>query len=202
MEEHLNSETAILNAAEKVFLEKGYDGASMQMISSEAGINKALLHYYFRSKDKLFDKVFQKLFSKLIPPVMEVISSNLPFDRKIEVFVDHYIKTIQQNPLIPVFILHELTRNPGKLLNVFKNAGVDLSPFLMEIEKEIARGYLEPIAPRELVINILALCIFPFAGKPLLKGVFFRGDEEGYNAFTDKRRKTVATFILNAVKKK
>ena len=202
MEEPLNSETAILKAAEKVFLEKGYDGASMQMISNEAGINKALLHYYFRSKDKLFDKVFQKLFSKLIPAVMEVISSSLSFDRKIEVFVDHYIKTIQQNPLIPVFILHELTRNPEKLLNVFKNTGIDPSPFLEEIEKEIARGYLEPIEPRELVVNILALCIFPFAGKPLLKGVLFQGDEDGYNAFTDKRRKTVAAFILNAIKKK
>lgn len=197
-----NTEEEILMAAQKVFLEKGFDGASMQMIADEAGINKALLHYYFRSKSKLFENAFLQIFGKLIPPLLEVIASDNPFDKKIELFVDQYIRTIQENPLMPVFILHELTRNPEVLLAALKGSGINPALFIREVEKEIKAGNLAPVNPRELMINLLALCIFPFAGKPLLTGVFFDGDKEHFEKFIEERKRTLPQFIMNAIKKR
>jgi len=194
------TETLILNAARNVFLENGFDGTTMQKIADEAGINKALLHYYFRSKDRLFEAVFIEAFARMVPNIMKVFFSEMEFQEKIRNFVDTYITALQQYPQIPLFILHELHRNPGRIIELIKSTGMN-PDFVMDIiRQEIKKGTIAEIDPYDLMVNMLAMCIFPFAARPMIQGFIFKNDAKVFEEFLDKRKTEVADFILNAIK--
>jgi AcrR family transcriptional regulator len=201
-EKELNTEQAILKAAKQIFIRKGMDGARMQEIANEAGINKALLHYYFRSKDKLFEAILQDAFLKFIPDIMEMLQSDLPLFKKIEIFAGKYIDAFTENPFIPGFILHELSRDPSKIASMVKNSGVRPETFISQINKEIEAGSIVPIDPHHLIVNILSMCIFPFAARPILLNVLFRNDPDAWAGFIAQRKKEVPEFIINAIRKK
>ena len=114
------TELKILAAARKVFIRKGLDGARMQEIANEAGINKALVHYYFRNKQKLFEAVFIEAFGKFLPQVSEVIMQEISLIEKIEAVVSRYIDFLQKNPYLPNFVLNELSHEPGNLIKLMK----------------------------------------------------------------------------------
>lgn len=120
-----DTERRILEAAAKVFMLRGKLGASMQDIADEAGINRTLLHYYFRNKDKLFDTVFDKLFAQVFPAIAHIMSSERPFLEKIELFIEAYSNLLQENPYLPVFIIQEITLNPERLAGVIKDMGLN-----------------------------------------------------------------------------
>ncbi len=200
MNEHQsNAEQLILRAARKVFIEKGMEGARMQEIADEAGINKALLHYYFRSKDKLFQAVFLEAFQKFLPQIEMLLKSELPFIQKLELFIKNYISIIIENPYIPGFVLHELTQNPRRLADLLKNQVSVMPEFLRQLQNEIENGIIKPVDPRQILINSLALCIFPFVARPIIQTVFFGNDAETYNAFLEQRKTSVYNFIKSAI---
>jgi AcrR family transcriptional regulator len=200
MNEHqTNAEQLILQAARKVFIEKGMEGARMQEIADEAGINKALLHYYFRSKDKLFQAVFLEAFQKFLPQLEMMINSELPFMQKLEVFINNYITIIIENPYIPGFILHELTQNPQRMAELMKNQVVVVPQFLEQLQREIKNGVIKPFDPKQILINTLALCIFPFVARPIIQAVFFSDNTENYTSFLEQRKESVFNFIRSAI---
>ncbi len=197
----LNTEQKILAAAKKVFVEKGLEGTRMQEIADEAGINKALLHYYFRSKDKLFEGVFRDAFFRLMPTIVSVLKEDVPLFDKIRLFTEQYIEIFNENRHIPGFVLHELSRNPHRIVSLISSTGIRPEVFMKQVEEEVARGTIHPIDPRELVVNMLAMCIFPFVASPILNNILFRNDSEAYDAFIEKRKRTVPEFIINSIKK-
>ena len=199
--EELNTETQILNAAKKVFLNKGLDGTRMQEIADEAGINKSLLHYYFRTKEKLFDAVFTDAFQQFIPKVSEVMASDISLNKKIQKFVETYINMLIENPHIPMFILHEISRNPDKILKLMKSQGIKFEVFVNSIKSEIDKGKINPIDPRQLIVNMLGMCLFPIIAKPILKGFIFNNNDKAYKMFLEDRKKEVPKFIMNAIRK-
>lgn len=200
MEKDKSTEQRILDAARQVFMAKGLAGSRMQEIADQAGINKAMLHYYFRNKDQLFNAIFAEAAGKIMPRLHEIIHSNTPLFEKIEQFTDHYITTILANPLMPAFVLNELNQNPEQLANkLFGSMKPDTTPLLKQINEEIAAGKIRPVAPIQLVVNIMALCVFPFVGKPLLKEVMGIPDEM-YTQFLESRKQHVAQFVINAIK--
>jgi AcrR family transcriptional regulator len=200
-EDKQNTEKKILEAAKEIFVEYGFNGASMQKIADRAGINKALLHYYFRSKEKLFEATFREVFFSMVPPLINTVKEEKPLEEKIRVFVEKYIDTLRDNPLVPLFILHELNRNPENLPELVKESGIDPTVFISQINSEIDAGNINPVFPHHLFINILALSIFPFVAKPIIKGLFFNRNEEEFNKFIEERKEIVTTFVLNAIKK-
>ena len=162
-----NTEQKILEAARIVFIRKGKDGARMQEIADEAGINKAMLHYYFRNKEKLFDEVFKDAMSGFIPKATKILSSEAPFEEKIKTFVSRYIDLIFENPYVPGFIINELNRDPRRLISMMEvmadfaqNQGIII--FQKMLNEEVKKGKLRPIDPRHLIVNLIGLCIFPF----------------------------------------
>lgn len=199
-EKQKDTEALILDAARKVFLDNGFDGTTMQKIADEAGINKALLHYYFRSKDRLFEAVFIEAFSRMIPNIMRIFFSDLPFNDKIRAWVDAYISALLQYPMIPQFILHELHRNPERIVELIKSTGFDPEMVFVQIRSEMERGHIRSMDPRQLIVNMLALCIFPFAARPMIQGFIFKNDSATFELFLENRKKEVAEFILNAIK--
>lgn len=203
MTEHeKNTEQQILEAAKTIFILKGFDGARMQDIADEAGINKALLHYYFRSKEKLFDGIFQMAFQHFMPKVTEAMMQEMPFPERIQLFASTYIQMLQEHPQIPIFVLHEINRNPERLVELFKGHGIKPEIFMGIIMNEITEGRMKPIDPRHLMTNIIALCIFPFAAKPMLIRLFFNNDEEQYQNFIEERKKIIPEIILKSIEYK
>jgi len=197
-----NTEQSILEAAKIVFVKKGMEGARMQEIADEAGINKAMLHYYYRSKDKLFEAVFKETFLKLVPNLIEIVKTDISLFEKIRIFVGNYIDIISENPLIPAFIIHELNRNPDRVVELIKSSGINPVFFINQVDKEIKEGIIEPVNPLHLIVNMLALCIFPFVARPILQGVIFNEDRQQYEIFIQDRKKEVYDFIINSIKKK
>ncbi len=206
MTEHeKNTEQKILDAAEDVFLHKGMSGARMQEIADKAGINKALLHYYYRTKDKLFEKVFEKAFKIFIPKVTGMMASDIPVIEKIKFFVDNYMDLLTRHPFIPAFLISELNRNPQILVSLFeKNVQLTrndiIKNFDKQIQTEVKAGILKPVDARNLMINIVSMCIFPIVGRPIIQGVLFENDKKIYNKFLEQRKESIKEFIVNSIK--
>jgi len=197
------TEALIFEAAKKVFGMKGLHGARMQEIADEAGINKALLHYYFRTKEKLFEAVFKDIFQSFFPKAMEIMASPVSsFNEKIEKFVDVYISLLQENPYIPGFMLHQLsTGGTEEVVSLFKDSGIKPEVFFHQVEKEIEKETISPVHPIHLVVNMISMCIFPFIARPILSG-FLMQDPRTYDQFLEERKKEIPRFIINSIKRK
>jgi AcrR family transcriptional regulator len=196
----LNTELKILEAAKKVFTLKGMGGARMQEIADEAGINKALLHYYYRSKDKLFEAVFKDAFLKMVPNIVNLLTQDMPLFDKIELFVDKYIDLFLENPFIPGFVIQELSQNPQRIVKLISGTGIQPQAFIKQIDEEIKKGRIKPLNPQHLIVNLLALCIFPFVAAPILKGLIFGQDDKIYAEFIQQRKTEIPQFIINSIK--
>jgi len=115
------TEEKIFEAATDVFLEKGLDGSRMQDIATHAGINKSLLHYYYRTKDQLFNSVFEMIARKMLKKFAPVFDTNLTLEDKIRFFFREHITFLQENPRLPGFILNEINRNPERIKKILAN---------------------------------------------------------------------------------
>jgi len=197
-----STEEKITAAARKAFLAKGLAGARMQDIADEAGINKALLHYYFRSKEKLFEMIFMEAAQKLFPKINFIFESNMPLFEKIEHFAEEYITVMAENPYLPSFVLNEINRDP---ISFFKKLNEkfgfpDPSLFLKQIEREIKKGNIKRIDPAHLLMNMLSLCIFPFMAKPIFQMRMGLGETQ-FRRFMEQRKKEVPRFIIESIKR-
>ena len=199
-EKNSTTEQKILEAAVLEFSEKGLAGARMQEIANRAGINKALLHYYYRSKDKLFAVVFSLVFKSVVPKLTTILQSESDFYEKIRSFVKQYITLIQANPHIPVFVLHELSSNPARLSELFLGVNINFDSFIKQINAEVQAERIRPIAFEDLLINILSLCIFPIIARPIFKPMLFEDDIKQYNLMIERRKIEAAEFIIKAIK--
>ena len=196
------TENQILDAAEAVFQSKGMDGARMQEIADKAGINKALLHYYYRSKQQLFEAVFKQAFSLLAPQLDRIINDDSSIEEKIRNFTFNYISFVSNHPYLPNFIIQELNRNPGFVERLRQTEGFpNINKFKQQLNDEIEKGTIISIKAEQLLINILALNVFPFIAKPLLK-TFINIDEAFYKQLIELRKTEVADFIINSIKPK
>ncbi|HET9056853.1 MAG TPA: TetR/AcrR family transcriptional regulator [Chitinophagaceae bacterium] len=196
------AEERILAAARKVFTTRGMAGARMQDIADEAGINKALLHYYFRDKEKLFEVVFLEEAQKFFPKINAIFNSEAPLFEKIENFVNEYIDEMQKNPYLPWFVLNEVNRDPDQFM--YKIWGRENLPkpgkFLEQIEKEIKKGVIKKIHPMHLFMNLLGMTIFPFVARPMMIRNMKMNDKQ-FKRIMEERRKEIPKFIIDSIKK-
>lgn len=198
----LSTEEKIISAARKVFLKKGMEGARMQEIADEAGINKAMLHYYFRSKDKLFEFIFQETISKLFPHFETILDSNKDLFEKIRLVVKGYIDIIAENPFLPLFVMNAINKDTGLSVKemLVQQKPKFFSRFVEEIEKAVRKGQIKKVNAPSILINLISMCAFPFIAKPMIAGVLDI-NEKNYAALIEKRKTEVADFIIAAIKK-
>lgn len=196
------AEERILAAAKKVFTTKGMAGARMQDIADEAGINKAMLHYYFRDKDKLFELVFLDEAQKFFPKINAIFNSDVLLFEKIENFVTEYIDEMQENPYLPWFVMNELHRDADQFM--YKIWGKDNLPkpgkFLEQIESEIKKGTIKRISPVHLLMNMISMTIFPFVGRPMFVRNLWLTDKQ-FGEIMEQRKKEIPKFIIDAIRK-
>lgn len=196
--ERINTEQKIIIAARNVFIKKGMDGARMQEIADEAGINKSLLHYYFRSKDKLFTRVFSDIFSGVMETINTVFENSVSLRDFIEKFVTGYTHMLISKPYIPNFVFHELTQNPQRILEYFNSTNFNRKKIIELLANEDTSN-IRPYDPIQLIVDILSLCVFPFVARPIIKGLIFEGDEQLFNNFISERTDHIIDFVNKSV---
>ena len=203
-----DTERRILDAAHAVFLRRGTAGARTQEIAREAGVNSALLHYYFRTKDRLALAVFQRAASQLMPAVIGVLASDAELDEKVARVIDVEVRQLLAAPYLPGYIISELTHHPERAAHLF-SAATGLTPdqirarvfkvLRSQINARVKARRMHPISPEQFVINLLALCVFPFAARPMVMALAGL-DEAGFKQFAERRRKELAPFFLRALR--
>jgi TetR/AcrR family transcriptional regulator len=202
------TELKILEAAQLVFIRRGTAGARMAEIAKEAGVNQALLHYYFRSKERLATAVFRQIASRIFPALTETLASDGSLDDKIDRLIALYIDNLSRSPFLPAYIIAELHHHPERVELLLSKAmgakpkGV-LSPLLRklaaQIDEEVAAGRMRPIAPEEFAVNLVSLCIFPFAARPMLR-IVFGMDDDAFARFIEQRKTELPAFFRNALR--
>ena len=202
-----SAEDAILDAAHRVFLRRGSAGARTQEIADEAGVNKALLHYYFRTKERLAAAVFKRAAARLLPPVIATLTSEDDLETKVARVIEIELDVLLNHPYLPGYIISEITHNPARardLVSAFAGVAVDdLAPRVFEavghqIRARVRDGRMRPIEPDQFVINLLSLCIFPFAARPMIQAML-QLDDSGFARFVARRKRELPTFFLKAL---
>jgi AcrR family transcriptional regulator len=203
-----DTERRILEAAHKVFIRTGTAGARMQEIAREAGVNGALLHYYFRSKERLAEAVFRRAAGELLPDVMGILTGNSSLEEKVRRVIEVEIGHLIRAPYLPGYILSELAHHPERIRQLVSMVtgqqpeaiGQKLLAVLgRQIRAGVRAGTIRAIAPEQFVVNLLSLCIFPFAARPML-AVILGIDDPAFRAFIDERREHLPLFFMNALR--
>ncbi len=181
-----STEEKIIEAARKVFLEKGYAATRTRDIAEEAGINLALLNYYFRSKEKLFQLVMVENLQQLFIVVLPIVNNDeLTLEQKLETLAENYIDLLIDNSDLPIFILSEIRANPERfkdrlqVQHILRN-----SSFVSQIREK--RPDVEPV---HFIVSLLGMIIFPFIAKPILFS-----DTKRFNALMEERKTLVVKW--------
>jgi AcrR family transcriptional regulator len=193
-----NTELEILNAAKKIFVEKGFTGARMQEIADTAKINKAMLHYYFRSKDQLFSKIMEGAVSLMASQIIPSFVGEASVIEKLETLVHNYINTVNKNPYIPLFIISELARGQQNFQNQLKSKMVENDVFLnfmQQILTEQQQGKIKDIPPQHIMLTVMSLLTFPFIAKPVFVKMLDI-PEDDYGQMMNER-KSIVIDLLN-----
>ena len=188
MELQTETELKIVVSAEKLFYQKGKAGTSMQDIADDAGINRTLLNYYFRSKDLLFEAVFKKALGNFVPVLAVLFSSDIPFEKLVPEVIHTIIDAMIANPQIPIFVLQELSSNPERMPQLIKELGIDPALVIKKVEDQ--DHFMQ------LIMNLISLCIFPFAARPVVTSLLYNGDNDAFLAAMNQRREILPEMFL------
>jgi AcrR family transcriptional regulator len=203
-----DAEQRILGAARRVFIRRGTAGARMQEIAEEAGVNQALLHYYFRSKDRLAERVFVDAAAQLFSALAPAVSADAPIEVLVEQFVHHYIDIVRQHPFIPGYIVSELHHHPERAPELLARvtgsasgaiARAALEGFRAKYAAKVRAGELRAVDPPQFLVSMVGTVVFPFLARPVLCAAM-RLDETGFDRFLDERRALLPGLLLNALR--
>ncbi len=196
------TEERILDAARTVFTRNGFAAARMEDIAKEADMNRALLHYYFRSKQKMFEVIFEENLKHFFENFLNILTTEEELEIKIRKLVTAEIDMLLKNQYLPLFMLNEMNRNSEMIKErLFQIPQKQLIPeFIVQVEKEIRKGTIKKVAPMHLLINIISLCIFPFAGKPMMMTISGINQKQ-FELMMEDRKKIIADLIISSIKK-
>lgn len=187
----------IYDTARKIFREKGFDGARMQEIADEAKINKALLHYYFKSKEKLFQEILREDVMSFVGSVAFVVNNPATtWQEKIRLISSTYIEFLKVNPGIPIFVLNELSRNGGAFLRELPFPTlIRQSVFMQQIIAAQKEKEIIAIEPMQIIVTVISGLVFPFAAKPM---VMMMGglDEQQLAKLIEERKTLVPDMVI------
>lgn len=196
------TEEKIFDAATEVFEERGLNGTRMQHIADKAGINKALLHYYFRTKDHLFEAVFTKLARKILMKFAPILAEDLSIEDKIRFFFKEHINFLQQNPRLPGFILNEINNNPQRIKKLVGN--IDFKSIwdslLSKHQHELHKYNITEENIPQIMTTIISLSVFPFAAKGIFE-IVFNNIGVDFDQYIEERKEFAADFVIKALRK-
>lgn len=174
-----NTEQHIIEVARQVFIEKGYAEASMSDIASRAGINRPGLHYYFRTKERLFEAVFADIVYSFIPTIHQIVMKNVPISQRISEIADVYFDLMLQNPSIPIFAVREIQRDASHLIKTI--GSLEIGKYALKIKMmllaEMKRGNIRRMPLEHVLYTFYGLMLAPFLSKPVTDVLFDSMDD-------------------------
>ena len=173
----------------------------MREIADTAGINKGLLHYYFKTKDALFEAVFKMAFRQVISRIHSILETDASLDDKIDQIVDTHLGMILKNPSLPNFVISELNKDADRFIqrNISQREKLIFAKFMALVEREAKEGKIKKIDARQLLMNIISMIIFPVLGRPVMQVVFGTDNEEFGKLLLD-RKQHIKQFVKDALK--
>lgn len=193
------TEEKIFEAARIIFQEKGFEGARMQEIADNAGINKSMLHYYYRSKDNLFFEVFKAGIKKIVPQLLTILNKEIDLKSKINEIVEFYYFTFDEHPQLPSFVIYEMNQNTERFKDFVSSHGFELpQSYIDQVHLAIQEKRIKDIAPHQLLMNIISLCLMPIVAKNMVQ-MLFKLDDANYLQFLEERRTINPDFILAGI---
>ena len=192
-------ELSILQAAREHFVTNGYAGTRMQEIADAAGINKAMLHYYFRSKEKLYWEVVNQIMRDVMPKFSMTLQQEGTFWERVSRLVDVYISTLIEQPDIPFFIMYELSQKRERFLKEFRSTAAyvpGIKTFMVQMQEEMQAGNIPHMSPVQLMLSIVGMTVFPFVAKPVFTQVINISEEDFVRTMEERK-----IFIIDFLKK-
>jgi AcrR family transcriptional regulator len=195
-EEAIQTEKLIKETAKKLFFQKGFLDATTQEIADDAGVNRALIHYYFRSREQMLDMLLEETILEKKERVTRILSSALPFRQKIASYINAVVDHGLEYPHLENFIVSETARHPDKVKNLCTRYPTKSTDLIREqLAQEIRKKRLAPISPEHFMVNLVALCNYPLLAKSILKTVHGMTDT-GYKKFLTERKKIIFSTIF------
>jgi len=203
-EEEKNMEKRILKAAEELFLEQGFAKTTMGQIAKLADCNQALVHYYYRKKENLFDKIFEEKARLLFSNILNVESTETSFEEKLRMMIEAHFDYLRQNPCLLPFILIEIMSNPARCQTLVDKLRQYSESIFAQIEPrlraEIEKGNIRPISLADLLLTVISLNVAPFFIMPVIQKT--TGLSAGaVDAILEQRKKEVVETVLSRIKK-
>ncbi|WP_099465758.1 MULTISPECIES: TetR/AcrR family transcriptional regulator [Parabacteroides] len=198
-EEVQDMEFRIIEAAKQVFVRKGYEATKMGDIAEEVGISRTAMHYYFRTKEMLFEAIFGQLMGVLLPNIDSIMNESTTCLEKIPKIVNEYVAIMQSNPSFPIFVINEFNRDPEHLYKVVMRDPSRVQP-LIKLQKqmleEMEKGLIKKMPLAYTASTLIGLVIFPMLARSPLTTVFFNGEEERFDAFIEERKTFISDIMI------
>ena len=187
----------LMNAAKNIFFRKGNIHATTQDIADEAGVNRALIHYYFSSREQLYEMVLKDASREMSQRLQKAFAPGSSFREKMDTFLTIHINELLEYPFLENFIIAEFNRAGGNKMHLLSKevAGIFMENFVRELQEEMERGTIVRMSPEQFLINIVSLCSYPLIARPLLQQVFDL-DDAAYLDFIKKRKDQIMMMIF------
>jgi AcrR family transcriptional regulator len=191
-----DAEQKIKEAARKIFQEKGFAATKTRDIAEAAGINLALLNYYFRSKQKLYNIIMTESIQFFFGNLVSILNDEKTTIRqKLDLFVEKEISIISQNPDIPLFVINEARTNPEEFAKMLKlKEKLNKSKFVEQFQHEMMMGKLPKINPIHLALNLSSLIVFPFIANPLFQATI-KYSKKDFTQILEERKRLIPLWI-------
>ena len=195
-EEPLDTEAKIKEAAQKVFLKNGYEGAKIRQIADEAGVNVALVNYYFRSKEQLFQRIYFETFSSFLGVIAQLMNEETPFEVKVWKLVDRYTDFLLANPLMPMFVLSEHRQSDQSPFHQLKlKEMIRSTVFMRQLNDEIEAGNFRKVDPFQVIFSMIGSLVFPLIARPVVTNVGSFTDDT-FSVFMNERKQVIPEMIM------
>ncbi len=195
--EEVNTEKLIKERAKALFFKEGKLKATTQEIADLAGVNRALIHYYFRSREQLLETLLDEALQERKQRIKNILSAEVSFKQKIANYIESTIEYGIEFPYLENFIICEIARNPCKIGDFCSNHKTKPSDLIKEqLEEEIKKQTISPISAEQFMINLVSLCIYPLLANPVLQTIYNMTDES-YRQFLIERKQIVFRTIFN-----
>ncbi|GHV51259.1 TetR family transcriptional regulator [Bacteroidia bacterium] len=184
----------IIEVAKQVFVKKGYEATKMGDIAAEVGISRTAMHYYFRTKEMMFEAILRQLTGNILPNIDAIMNEESTILEKLPKIIDTYLTALRHNPLFPLFALNELNRNPKHLFNAIIKDNKNIQPMIRlrkQVEEEMQKGLINNISVIDIISTLLGTILFPLLAKNVLVQVFMNGETEAFNDFIANRKQFI-----------
>ena len=197
LEEGVQTEKLIRETAKQIFFQKGCLKATTQEIANEAGVNRALIHYYFRSREQLLDMLLEEVICEKREKMHAILNTSLPFREKIAAYISFLVDRGITYPYLDNFIISEIARRPEKReILSGRNSIKSCDLIREELEEEIKRGRIAPITPEHFLMNLSSLCNYPLLAKSIFQTIHGMTDAT-YTRFLLDRKEVIFRTIFN-----